>query len=175
MDRQELAQQIYEASHLIGTFRLRSGQTSDEYFDKYQFESQPGLLKEIARTMIELIPQGTEVLAGLEMGGIPIATALSLETKIPTAFVRKKAKKYGTCLFAEGANTKGKQVCVIEDVVTTGGQILLSTQDLRSVGAKIDHVLCVIYRGQGKPTPLIEAGLNLKALFTMEELKEAKA
>ena len=174
MDRQELAEQIYKASYLVGTFKLRSGQASNEYFDKYQFESQPKLLRKIARAMAKLLPQGTEVLAGLEMGGIPLATALSLETEIPTNFVRKKAKKYGTCLSAEGADIKGKQVCIIEDVVTTGGQILLSTKDLRSAGAKIDHVLCAIYRGQSKPTSLIEAGLNLKALFTMEELKKAK-
>ena len=175
MDRQTLAKKIYEASYLTGSFKLRSGTTSSEYFDKYRFEAQPLLLKEIAKAMVQLIPQGTEVLAGLEMGGIPIATALSLETGIPTAFVRKEAKDYGTCLFAEGTDIKDKQVCVIEDVVTTGGQILLSTKDLRTTGAKISDVLCTIYRGQGEPTSLAEAGLNLKALFTMDELKKAGA
>ncbi|MCB0384053.1 MAG: orotate phosphoribosyltransferase [Bdellovibrionales bacterium] len=173
MDRHELARAIFQVAYLTGTFKLRSGQTSNEYFDKYRFEAQPTLLREIAKAMIPLIPPGTEVLAGLEMGGIPIATALSLETGIPTAFVRKEAKEYGTCQFAEGTDVKGKKVCIIEDVVTTGGQILLSTKDLRSHGAEISDVLCAIFRGTGDASPLTEAGLRLHALFTMDELKTA--
>ena len=82
-------------SRLTGTFKLRSGQVSNQYFDKYLFESNPALL-EIAKQLKELIPPETEVLAGLEMGGIPVATALSLQTGIPVVFVRKEAKKYGT-------------------------------------------------------------------------------
>jgi len=171
MTKQELAVKIYEISHLIGEFKLRSGQVSNEYFDKYRFESKPQILKEIARQMAPLIPAGTEVLAGLEMGGIPVATALSLETGIPTVFVRKKAKDYGTCQFAEGLEVKNKKVCIIEDVVTTGGQVILSTEDLRSLGAQIDSVLCVIHRGSGQEPKLAEIGLQLKALMTMNELK----
>lgn len=166
MTRQELAKKIYDIAHLTGEFKLRSGQTSHEYFDKYRFESQPTLLKEIAKQMAPLIPAGTEILAGLEMGGIPVATALSMETGIPVVFVRKKAKDYGTCKFAEGLDIAGKKVCIIEDVVTTGGQVVLSTADLRSIGAKIDHVLCVIHRGPEFPEPkLTEVGLTLSPLF----------
>lgn len=166
MTRQELAKKIYEVSHLTGEFKLRSGQVSNEYFDKYRFEAQPILLREIAKQMAPLIPAGTEVLAGLEMGGIPIATALSLETGIPCVFVRKEAKEYGTCQFAEGLDIKGKKVCIIEDVVTTGGQVVLSTADIRSLGAQVSHVLCVIHRGPVFPEPkLTEVGLNLSPLF----------
>lgn len=166
MTRQELAKKIYEVAHLTGEFKLRSGQISNEYFDKYRFEARPELLREIAKQMAPLIPPGTEVLAGLEMGGIPIATALSLEIGLPCAFVRKEAKDYGTCLFAEGAEVEGKNVCVIEDVVTTGGQVVISTKDLRSVGANISHVLCVIHRGPSFPEPkLTEVGLTLSPLF----------
>jgi orotate phosphoribosyltransferase len=135
-----MAKKIYDVAHLTGEFKLRSGQVSHEYFDKYRFEAQPTLLLEIAKQMVPLIPAGTEVLAGLEMGGIPIATALSLETGIPCVFVRKEAKAYGTCKFAEGLEIKGKKVLVVEDVVTTGGQVVLSTADLRSIGAEISHV-----------------------------------
>src|SRR3972149_3310485 len=103
MTRKELAKKIYQASHLTGTFKLRSGQISNEYFDKYLFESDPALLKEIANGMAKLIPEGTEVLAGLEMGGIPLATALSLKTGLPATSVRKQAKDYGTAKLAEGA------------------------------------------------------------------------
>lgn len=171
MTKKELAQKIYEISHLTGQFKLRSGQTSTEYFDKYRFESRPEVLREIARQMAPLIPPGTEVLAGLEMGGIPVATALSLETGVPCAFVRKKAKDYGTCQFAEGLDLKNKNVCVIEDVITTGGQVVLSTEDIRSLGAKVSTVLCVIHRGSGQESKLSEIGLQMKALMTMEELK----
>ena len=86
-----------------------------------------------------LIPEGTEVLAGLEMGGIPIATALSLRTGLPAAFVRKEAKQYGTARLAEGAPIEGKRVTVVEDVVTTGGQVVISTNDLRALGAIVEQ------------------------------------
>lgn len=166
MTKHELAKKIYEVAHLTGEFKLRSGQISNEYFDKYRFEAQPALLREIAKHMAPLIPPGTEVLAGLEMGGIPIATALSLETGIPCVFVRKEAKEYGTCQFAEGLNISNKTVCIIEDVVTTGGQVVLSTSDIRSLGAKAHHVLCVIHRGPIFPEPkLVEVGLDLRPLF----------
>ena len=166
MTKQELAKKIFEVAHLTGEFKLRSGQVSNEYFDKYRFEAQPLILKEIAKHMAPLIPAGTEILAGLEMGGIPIATALSLETGIPVAFIRKEAKEYGTCQFAEGLDLKGKRVCIIEDVVTTGGQVVLSTADIRSLGAKVDQVLCVIHRGPQFPEPkLTEVGLTLTPLF----------
>ena len=96
-------------------------------------------------------------------------------TGIPAVFVRKKAKDYGTSQFAEGIDVKDKRVCIIEDVVTTGGQVVQSTKDLRSLGAQIMHVMCVIERGPsaGPPTPLPlqEARLELHPLFRMSELK----
>jgi orotate phosphoribosyltransferase len=101
--RTELAGRIYERAHLVGEFTLRSGRTSNEYFDKYLFEADPRLLYDIASALEQLVPEGTEVLAGLELGGIPIVTALSLETGLPAAFVRKNAKTYGTAKLAEGA------------------------------------------------------------------------
>lgn len=171
MTHAELAKKIYETCHLTGTFLLRSGQTSHEYFDKYRFEAQPALLKEIARQLAPLVPKDTQALAGLEMGGIPIATALSLETGIPVVFVRKEVKDYGTCQFAEGLSIKGLRLCLIEDVITTGGQVVLSTQDLRKEGALVKKVLCVIHRGQGQEPKLAEIGLSMTALFNMQQLK----
>ena len=114
-DPTALAARVYAASHLTGTFTLRSGVTSTEYFDKYRFEAQPKILRQIAKAMVPLIPPGTQALAGLEMGGIPIATALSLESGIPAVYVRKEAKSYGTCRVAEGLESlKGIKLCVIE-------------------------------------------------------------
>jgi orotate phosphoribosyltransferase len=159
MDRTTLANEIYKTAHLTGTFKLRSGKVSSDFFDKYLFESNPNLLNEVAEHLAKLIPIGTEILAGLEMGGIPIATALSLKTGIPVAFVRKKAKEYGTCKLAEGIDIRGKDVCIIEDVVTTGGQILLSAKDLSDFGANIKNVLCVIEREQQGRDNLEKTGL----------------
>jgi orotate phosphoribosyltransferase len=173
MDRKELAARIYNVSHLTGSFTLRSGQVSSEYFDKYLFESEPVLLTDIVSEMANMVPEDTDVLAGLEMGGIPIATALSLKTGIPAVFVRKAAKEYGTCKLAEGTDINGKKLCVIEDVITTGGQVVLSTNDLRGFKAIVDNVLCVIERDIKGRENLEKDGLTLHSLFTMEELKES--
>ncbi|TAE25308.1 MAG: orotate phosphoribosyltransferase [Candidatus Kapaibacterium sp.] len=171
MTRPQLARTIFDIAHLTGTFLLRSGMTSNEYFDKYLFESRPDVLRAIAQHLHALIPSGVEVLAGLEMGGIPIVTALSLESGFPAAFVRKKAKDYGTRKCSEGAQVYGKKTLIIEDVITSGGQVILSAQDLKNAGADIVGVLCVIDREQGGREKLAKSGLELHALFTMTELK----
>ena len=164
---------MYEAAHLVGRFRLRSGRTADEYFDKYRFEADPVLLRAIAEQAAELVPAGTEVLAGLELGGVPIATALGLVTGLPVAFVRKAAKTYGTCRLAEGAAVEGRRVLVVEDVVTSGGQVALSTADLRAHGADVGQVLCVLDREEGGAQALAGHGLALTALFTATQLRPA--
>lgn len=175
MDHATLARRIYETAHLTGSFTLRSGQVSQEYFDKYLFEAEPAVLREVAAHLQALIPPGTRVLAGLEMGGIPIATALSLVSGLPAAFVRKKAKAYGTCKLAEGAEVAGKRIVVIEDVVTTGGQVILSARDLREAGAVVEDVICVIERSVEGRDKLAAEGLKLHSLFKMEELTAAAA
>jgi orotate phosphoribosyltransferase len=170
MDRDDLAHRIYDVAHLTGQFTLRSGATSTEYFDKYRFESDPVLLDAIAQALAPLVPPGTEVLAGLELGGVPIATALSRVTGLPAAFVRKEAKAYGTAQLAEGASVDGRHVTVVEDVVTSGGQVVMSCRDLAERGAKVTTVLCVIDREAGGPEAIGDAGPELRALFTMSEL-----
>ena len=174
MERTELARRITQLAQLEGTFVLRSGVTADVYFDKYQFESDPATLAMITARLVPLIPDGTELLAGLELGGIPIATALSLATGIPTVFVRKQAKSYGTAKLAEGPDIAGKQLLVVEDVVTSGGQIVESVGQLRSLGAKITKAVCVIDRQQGGVDNLAAADVELHALFTRADL-EAEA
>ena len=169
MTKSLLAKQIVETCRLTGHFTLRSGQTSSEYFDKYRFEAHPQLLKSIAHLMAPLVPKKTDLLAGLEMGGIPLATALSLETGLSTRFVRKEAKSYGTRQICEGGGVKGKTLCLIEDVITTGGQALISAEALRSAGAKVHTALCVIYRGDDLSV-FKEKDLQLIPLFTREEL-----
>ncbi len=171
--RTELAKRIFDTAHLTGSFLLRSGATSQENFDKYLFEADPTLLKPISEAMTALLPEDFHSLAGLEMGGIPVVTMLSQASGIPALFVRKKAKEYGTCKLAEGGDIEGRKLVIVEDVVTSGGQILLSAQDLRDRGAIIDTVVCVIDREAGGKDKLAEAGLELRPLFTMTELKAA--
>ena len=173
MTQSDLAARVQAVSHLTGQFTLRSGLTATEYFDKYRFEADPVLLDEIARQMAALVPAGTEVLAGLEMGGIPVVTALGRHTGLPCAFVRKQAKSYGTCRLAEGADVAGRRVLVVEDVVTSGGQIVLSTADLRGLGAQVSEALCVIDRGQGGSEALAAEGIRLLSLLAAEELRSA--
>ncbi|MBI5091082.1 MAG: orotate phosphoribosyltransferase [Candidatus Hydrogenedentes bacterium] len=173
LTRLELARRIYASSNLKGVFVLRSGALSNEYFDKYRFESVPALLREIVIAMAELVPVETEILAGLELGGVPLATALCQATGLPAAFVRKTAKTYGTCKLAEGASVEGKNVLVIEDVVTSGGQIVQSVTELRKLGAEVSSVLCVIDRESGAAGVLEKEGLSLRALFSMSELRSA--
>ncbi|WP_282942168.1 orotate phosphoribosyltransferase [Paenibacillus sp. RC67] len=174
MNKQDLEKAIYKASHLTGSFKLRSGQMSDQYFDKFQFESDPRLLFAITNELKQLLPRDTEIIAGIEMGGIPIATALSLATGIPAVFVRKEAKAYGTCKLAEGVDIAGKRVCIIEDVVTTGGQIILSARELAAYGAKLSTVLCVIERGYSGSMNLEIEGLKLVSLFQMNKAVSAQ-
>jgi orotate phosphoribosyltransferase len=173
MDRHELAVSILRASRLTGQFRLRSGVTATAYFDKYRFESDPRLLRAVARHLVPLIPTDTEVLAGLELGGVPIAAALSLETGLPAAFVRKEAKTYGTCRLAEGAELTSRRALVVEDVITSGGQVVTSTEKLRALGASISAVICVIDRQSGGTEALAQVDLRLAALFTKRELESA--
>jgi orotate phosphoribosyltransferase len=173
MERDELAAAILSVARLKGEFKLRSGATSAEYFDKYRFEARPELLRAIARQLAPLVPSGTQVLAGLELGGVPIATALSLEMGLPVAFVRKTAKPYGTCRIAEGAEIAGRRVLVVEDVVTSGGQIITSTQELRQLGALIDSALCVIDREAEGSRALSAIHVALLPLFTKSQLEGA--
>jgi orotate phosphoribosyltransferase len=173
--REELARRIHDVAHLTGRFVLRSGATSDEYFDKYRFESDPLLLRAVVEAMAPLVPAGVDALAGLELGGVPLVTALSHVTGLPARFVRKEAKTYGTCNLAEGGAVEGVRLVVVEDVVTSGGQVVLSCADLRERGAEIVRVLCVIDREAGGADALRADGLDLHALFTMSELLGAAA
>ncbi|HUH07397.1 MAG TPA: orotate phosphoribosyltransferase [Egibacteraceae bacterium] len=172
-DRDDLARRIYTTSHLTGEFTLRSGAVSSQYFDKYLFEADPRLLADIAAALGGLVPPGAEALAGLELGGVPIATMLSQVTGLPALFVRKEAKTYGTCKLAEGGEVAGRRLVVVEDVVTSGGQVIASCADLRERGAEVLAVLCVIDREAGGVDALAANDLALRPLFTMSELARA--
>jgi orotate phosphoribosyltransferase len=170
-----LARRIYDVAHLPGQFQLRSGLVSAEYFDKYLFEAEPALLAEVTSELVNLIPTDVDALAGLELGGVPLATLMSQRTGLPTLFVRKKAKEYGTCRLAEGGDVRGRRLAIVEDVVTTGGQIITSAAALRAAGAHIDVVVCVIDREAGGAANLGGVRLALRSVFTMSSLRAAAA
>jgi orotate phosphoribosyltransferase len=167
---QTLAADVRAVSSLRGEFRLRSGQVSSTYFDKYRFEGNPALLARVASEMIPLIPDDAEVLAGLELGGVPIATAMSLATGMPAVFVRKQAKDYGTCLAVEGGDIAGKRVVLVEDVITTGGAAADATQMVTAAGAEVIGVVCAIWRGEGWPRLSALPELPVAAAMTKDDL-----
>lgn len=172
--RSDLARRIAEVATLEGEFELRSGQISNRYFDKYRFEGMPSLLKPLARAMADLIPAETEVVAGLELGGIPLVTAISLETGIPAAFVRKEAKTYGTCRAIEGEDVSGRRVTFIEDVISTGGAVKDAYHLAIGSQAHILAVVCAIWRGEGAPAIQGLPQLPVLPVFTRADLENAR-
>ncbi|MBZ5735692.1 orotate phosphoribosyltransferase [Nocardioides sp. TRM66260-LWL] len=173
-----LAAAIDARCRLSGTFTLRSGQVSHEYFDKYLFEADPVLLRRVAQAMVPLLPAGDDapdLLGGLELGGVPIATMVSSLTGTPALFVRKQAKEYGTAKLAEGPEFAGRRVVLIEDVITTGGAVRDATVALREAGAIVEVVVCAIDRSPEDQTPLADLGLEIRAVLTKAELDAVRA
>ncbi len=171
MKRSELAKAIYELAHMEGEFVLSSKQKTNEYFDKYKFESHPTVLREVAKHIVRIMPHDTEAVAGIELGGIPLVTAVSLETGLPMALVRKQVKYYATSSMLEGADVAGKRVCLIEDIITTGHQTIDGRKKLTEHGALGKTTICVLLRADGAQANFQKAGLNLQPLFTVEALR----
>ncbi len=170
VDNNALAHDINAACRLDGTFVLRSGQTSNEYFDKYLFEAQPELLRRVAEAMIPLLPTNTQFVGGLELGGVPIATIVSSLTGLPAVFIRKQAKTYGTRRLAEGADVIDRAVTLIEDVMTTGGAARSATISLRALDARVSVAICAIDRSGVAGGPLGDVGIQTRAVLTREQL-----
>jgi orotate phosphoribosyltransferase len=172
---EHLARDIDARCRLTGEFTLRSGQVSPEYFDKYLFETDPALLARVAAQMEGLLPADVDLLGGLEMGGIPIVTALSARTGLPALFVRKQAKDYGTCKLAEGPDVAGRRVTLVEDVITTGGAVRDATRALREAGATVELVVCAIDRSPAGDNPLADVDLDVRAVLTKAELDAVRS
>jgi orotate phosphoribosyltransferase len=120
--------------------------------------------------MVGLLPPETDLLGGLELGGVPIATMVSSLTGRPALFVRKKAKEYGTCKLAEGPDVAGRRVTLVEDVITTGGAVRDATNALRALGATVETVVCAIDRSPAGEKPLADVGLEVRAVLTKAQL-----
>ena len=168
--RAELARDLAAASWLEGDFVLRSGRRSKYYFDKYLFETQPGILRRVAGLLAELVPSGTQRLAAPELGAIVLGAAVSLELDLPLVLIRKEAKEYGTARALEGVLEPGDRVTLIEDVLTTGGEAIRSAEKVRAAGGELLRLIAVLDREEGAADNLAEAGIEFAALFRRSEL-----
>jgi len=171
MEKAELARLVKVAAYLSGQFILRSGKTSSFYWDKYRFESDPVLLNALAEELTKLLPATYDRLAGLELGGVPLVSVLSLKTGRRCVYVRKEAKQYGTCNLVEGGFEPSDKVVAVEDVITTAGQVCTSVKQMRDLGLVVEHVVCVIDRQQGGAESLKGIGCSLASIFTLDELE----
>jgi orotate phosphoribosyltransferase len=160
---------LVHAAFLRGDFALSSGRRSSFYIDKYLFETDPDLLRDIARLLAARLPAGTTRLIGPALGGVPLATAVALETGLPFAIVRPGAKEYGTAKLIEGRIEPGDGVVVLEDVVTTGAQAVRAARAAESAGARVLGILAVIDRHEGGRGGVEGAGFRFDAVYDMAE------
>jgi len=170
MTRDEIAKRIAEVALLHGQFTLRSGKTSHYYLDKYLFSTQPDILAELGRLFAERIPERVNRLAGAELGGIPLVAAASMVSGLPSVLIRNQKKDYGTAKQLEGKLEAGDQVMLVEDVCTTGGQILEAAKVIEAVGAKVVKIVGTIDREEGARENIEAAGYPFEALFTKTDL-----
>ena len=168
-----LAAALVEHAYLEGDFLLRSGKRSRYYLDKYRFETRPELLgplgERIAATVEEHAPEATR-LAAPELGAVALAASASLVSGLPFVIVRKEAKEYGTANRIEGPYDEGESVCLVEDVVTSGGALLESIEALRGAGLVVHTAVCVVDREEGGADALAREAVRLRPLFRVGDL-----
>ncbi len=165
-----LARAIVEAAYLKGDFLLRSGRRSDVYFDKYLFETRPTILRALGTELARLVPDGVDRLAAPELGAVLLGGAVMLETELPLVLVRKEAKEYGTSRGIEGRIEAGDRVCLIEDVLTTGGEAIKAAEKLRAAGAQVVKLIAVLDREEGAADAIAASGLDYEPLFRKSDL-----
>jgi orotate phosphoribosyltransferase len=170
MTREDLAKRIADVSLLRGEFTLRSGRKSNYYLDKYRFETQPDILAALGKLFAERITTRVDRIAGAELGAVPLAAAAAIASGKPCLFIRNQKKDYGTAKQLEGLLNPGDTVMIVEDVLTTGGQVLEAAKTLEAAGAKIDRIVAVIDRLEGARQNIESAGYVFEALFTTKDL-----
>ncbi len=170
MTREDLAARIAEVALLKGEFTLRSGRKSHYYLDKYLFSTQPDILDALGKLFAERLGDPVNKLAGAELGGIPLVTVAALASGMPCVFIRNQKKDYGTAKQLEGNLGEGDQVALLEDVCTTGGQILEAAKVIEAQGAKVVKIIGTIDREEGARENIESAGYAFEALFTKTDL-----
>jgi orotate phosphoribosyltransferase len=176
MSNDELRTALKHHAYLEGEFVLRSGKTSRYYLDKYRFETRPDLLRAIGERLGAQIrehePEAT-LIAGPELGAVALAAAASLASDLPFLIVRKAAKDYGTAKRLEGVFEPGACVCLVEDVVTTGGALISAVEAVREAGLVCRTAICVVDREEGGVDELARHAVRLRALFRASDVLAA--
>ena len=170
MTHEQLAKRIADVALLRGEFTLRSGRKSNYYLDKYRFETQPDVLAELGKLLAARATPQTDRIAGAELGAVPLAAAAGMAASKPFVFIRNQKKDYGTAKQVEGVLNAGETVLIVEDVLTTGGQVLEAVKTLQSLGAKIEKIVAVIDRLEGARENIEKAGVAYESLFTSKDL-----
>ena len=170
MNRTDLARRIRESAYLEGDFTLRSGRKSKYYLDKYLFETQPDILRALGDLFATSVRPTTTLIAGAELGGVALAAAASMACGKPFVIIRNAKKDYGTSKPYEGKLTDGDSVLLVEDIATTGGQVLEAAKFILSIGAKVERIVAVIDRQEGARENIESAGFVFESLFTKADL-----
>lgn len=170
MNKEELIKLLKQCKAIqFGHFVLRSGATSNYYIDIKKASTDPLILKKIAEAIAEYA-KGYELLAGMELGAVPLVVALSLETKIPYVIVRKEKKEHGTGKQIEGGDVKGKKVLIVEDVTTSGGSVIKTIQVIRENKGIVDKIITVVDRESGAKEKMKELDVSFIPLLSVSEI-----
>jgi orotate phosphoribosyltransferase len=161
MDHAALAARVKQVALLEGDFTLRSGKKSRFYFDKYLFETQPDILAELGKQIAARLPAGTTRIAGPELGAVALAAAGSLASGIPFFIVRNAKKDYGTSKTIEGVCNPGDKVVLVEDIVTTGGQVIEAIKNITAAGAVVTKVIVAVDRLEGGKDNILKEAPNV--------------
>jgi len=170
MDRDKLIKRIKETAYLEGDFVLRSGKRSKYYMDKYLFETCPDILKALGVEFARHMSENVTLIAGAELGGVALAAATAMETGKNWIIVRNSKKGYGTGKMVEGVLKEGDVVLLVEDIATTGGQVLEAAKIITEAGAAVERIVCVIDRKQGAEENITGAGYKFESIITKEDL-----
>jgi orotate phosphoribosyltransferase len=176
MDDLELRRALRERAYLEGDFLLRSGRRSRFYLDKYRFSTQPDLLEAIGERIAAVVAEAEPSAARLaapELGAVPLAAAASLTSRLPFLIVRSEAKAYGTGNRIEGVFEAGDRVCLVEDVVTSGGAAVEAVGALREAGLECQTAICVVDREEGGADALARVAVRLRPVFSATDIVDA--
>jgi orotate phosphoribosyltransferase len=168
--RNELINRVKETAYLEGDFILRSGKRSKYYLDKYLFETCPDILKALGEEFAKHVGDDVTLIAGAELGGVALAAATAMETGKNWVIIRNSKKGYGTGKLIEGVLKQGDVVLLVEDIATTGGQVLEAAKVITEAGAKVKKIVAVIDRKQGAGENITSAGYKFESLLTKDDL-----
>lgn len=170
MTRNELIERIKETAYLEGDFILRSGKRSKYYLDKYLFETCPDILKALGEEFAKHVSDDVTLIAGAELGGVALAAATAMATGKNWIIIRNGKKDYGTQKMVEGVLKPEDVVLLVEDIATTGGQVLEAAKIIFEAGAKVKKIVCVIDRKQGAEENITQAGHKFESILTKDDL-----